>query len=287
MPCVSIGLPVYNGENFLEEALDSILAQSFSDFELIISDNASSDQTESICRSYANRDKRICYFRNTENLGAAWNFNRVFKLSSGEYFKWAAHDDVLAPDFLEKCKKILDSDSSVVLCYSKSVDIDAKGKFLKYNQHDGNIQSFKANLRFRDLILINHSCLPVFGLIRKSKLEKTKLIGKYVASDRVLLAELGMRGRFHELPEVLFYHREHSQRSTRVMPLLHSRLVWFDPKKKDRLILPFWKIFFEYMGSISRVALNHYEKTMCYFQLIKWIKLNWRMMLNDVFVSIN
>ena len=99
-PRVSIGLPVYNGELFLENALDSILSQTYSDFELIISDNASDDKTEEICRSYAARDKRVRYSRNAHNLGAAPNYNRVYHLARGRYFKWASHDDVLAPEFL-------------------------------------------------------------------------------------------------------------------------------------------------------------------------------------------
>ena len=99
-PRVSIGLPVYNGENFLEFALDSILGQTFQDFELIISDNASTDATESICRRYAAKDSRIRYYRNPNNQGAAQNYNRVFALARGEYFKWAAHDDVCKPNYL-------------------------------------------------------------------------------------------------------------------------------------------------------------------------------------------
>jgi len=114
-PRVSIGLPVYNGENYLEEAIDSILAQTYKDFELIISDNASTDRTPDICQAYANKDPRIRYYRNEKNIGAAVNFNRVFELSSSEYFKWAAHDDIIAPDYISECIEILDNDDSIVL----------------------------------------------------------------------------------------------------------------------------------------------------------------------------
>src|SRR5688572_10868700 len=98
-PRVSIGLPVYNGENYLAEAIDSILAQTFEDFELIISDNASTDRTQEICEAYAAKDGRIRYYRSEVNKGSAWNFNRVFELARGEYFKWAAHDDYIAPEY--------------------------------------------------------------------------------------------------------------------------------------------------------------------------------------------
>ena len=96
-PRVSIGLPVYNGDNYLAETLDSILAQTFTDFELIISDNGSTDRTEAICRRYAAQDHRVRYVRNPSNLGAARNYKRAFELARGEYFKWNGHDDPLAP----------------------------------------------------------------------------------------------------------------------------------------------------------------------------------------------
>ena len=102
-PRVSIGLPIYNGENLVIETLDSFLSQTFSDFEVIISDNGSIDRTQQICEDYAAKDGRIKYYRNLKNLGVAPNLNRVFELSSGEYFKWADHDDLLAPDFLLRC----------------------------------------------------------------------------------------------------------------------------------------------------------------------------------------
>jgi glycosyltransferase involved in cell wall biosynthesis len=114
---VSIGMPVCNGAKFITEALDSILNQTFENFELIVSDNASTDETGKICREYMAKDSCIRYYRSKQNFGAAWNFNHVFKLSSGKYFKWAAHDDVIAPDFPLKCVEVLERDPSVVLCH--------------------------------------------------------------------------------------------------------------------------------------------------------------------------
>ena len=101
VPLVSIGMPVFNGEDYVEAALDSILTQTFTNFELIISDNASTDRTEEICNDFADSDDRIRYYRQEKNLGAAANFNRVFELSSGKYFKWAAHDALQSLDDAE------------------------------------------------------------------------------------------------------------------------------------------------------------------------------------------
>ena len=115
IPRVTIGLPVYNGQNYLVETLESLLAQTYTDFELVISDNASTDRTEAICRQYAAGDARIRYYRNDENIGASANYNRAFELGRGEYFKWAAHDDLLAPTYLERCVEVLDANPDVVL----------------------------------------------------------------------------------------------------------------------------------------------------------------------------
>src|ERR1043165_9639676 len=124
MAKVSIGLPVYNGANYLAESIDSILQQTYSDFELIISDNASTDATEELCRSYAARDGRVRYFRQKQNLGCALNSNFVFRQSTGEYFKWISHDDLHAPRFVERCVEVPDRDPSVSICCPKGVLID-------------------------------------------------------------------------------------------------------------------------------------------------------------------
>src|ERR1041385_3327059 len=109
-PKVSVGLPVYNAENYLDDTLRNLLSQSYRDFELIISDNASTDTTEEICRDYAAKDQRIMYQRNNCNMGIAWNHNRVFHLSSGEFFMWAAHDDVRTTDYISQCVAALETD---------------------------------------------------------------------------------------------------------------------------------------------------------------------------------
>lgn len=111
MPRVSVGMPIYNGERFLKAAIESILAQTLTDFELIISDNGSTDQTQEICQAYATKDQRIRYYRSAQNFGASWNHNRVFELSTSEYFKWAACDDICKPEYLEQCVEILVDDT--------------------------------------------------------------------------------------------------------------------------------------------------------------------------------
>jgi glycosyltransferase involved in cell wall biosynthesis len=282
-PCVSIGLPVYNGEQFLKETLDAILAQTFGDFELIISDNASTDRTEEICKEYAAKDRRIRYYRNKENLGAGWNNNRVFELCTGEYFKWNAHDDVCAPEFIEQCINVLVQDPTVVLCYPKVTVIDEQGKFLSnWNglnclvppQPMMKLDSPQPHERFGELVA-PHMCYPIFGLIRASALKMTPLLGCYSAADNVLLARLGLIGRFYEVPEYLFYSRSHPQQSYKVCDDDYKYAEWWDPKNKGQIILPHWKILAEYLHAINSTPLSWVEKAYCYahtFRFIRWFR---------------
>ena len=288
-PRVSIGIPVFNGEKYLQDALDSILTQTYSDFEVIVSDNASTDRTRDICRDYALRDRRIHYTRNEYNLGAAKNFNRVFQLSSGEYFKWAAHDDVIAPHFLIKCVEILDRNPSVVLCCSGVKIIDESGKILgPFHVELDHIVSSRPQDRFGDLIFADMWCFEVFGLIRAKVLEKTPLIANHIGSDRALRAELGLRGRFFEIPEYLFFSRDHPERSVRLMPAHHLRAGWFDPANAERTVLPHWRIFFEYLRCLHRVALTRYERRRCQMHLLRWLgtNLNWARMLSELVIAV-
>src|ERR1700682_2243328 len=133
MKKITIGLPVYNGAKYLAAAMDSILAQSYGDFDLLISDNASTDGTEEICRDYAKKDPRIRYIRQRQNLGAAANHNLLIPMTDSPYFKWASHDDLLAPGFLAACVDVLDRDSTVVLASPASMLIDEVGKPLPYS----------------------------------------------------------------------------------------------------------------------------------------------------------
>src|SRR5260370_42275271 len=123
-PLLSIGLFVYNGERFLEETLDSILNQTFTNFELIISDNASTDRTAEVSQAYARRDSRIRYYRGEKNMGAGWNTRRVYELATAKYFKWAAADDILEPEFLRRCGLGLEGDVGCVVGYGRTKKVD-------------------------------------------------------------------------------------------------------------------------------------------------------------------
>ncbi|NLE30630.1 MAG: glycosyltransferase family 2 protein [Phycisphaerae bacterium] len=269
-PRVSIGLPVYNGQEFLEETLHSILNQTFNDFELIICDNASTDRTAEICRSFAKRDRRIRYYRNEINLGAAKNFNRVFSLARGEYFKWSAHDDLCSPEFLARCVEVLDNDPTVVLCYTRVGTIDRNGEPLPNEEVPLRATAFEPKDRFYD-ILHAHMCYEIFGLIRRSALQRTDLMGNYAHGDGVLLAWLGLLGRFHEVPDYLFFSRRHALQAGSRLADRYMWTEWFDPKMKGRIVLPYWRMFFAYVKAIHKTPMPVRQRWGCYWLMVRWM----------------
>jgi len=278
-PRVTLGLPVFNGQRYLRDVIDSLLAQTFSDFELIISDNCSTDATPQICLDYQAMDSRIRYYRSLRNRGGAWNYNRVFALSSGQYFKWAADDDVYAPEFLEKCVRVLDRDPSIALCYTKTNIIDQDGAVVGTHDYETthvhgmkNLSSKSPYMRFGDLISLLYPMQAIFGVIRRSTLERTQLMGNYIGSDRNLLVEIGLIGRIQEIPEYLFFYREHPRAYRNVSPWWqpNPKLLskWWDPTRTQKIIYIYNLL--EYFRSVGYVQSSLLDRALCYAQIIKW-----------------
>jgi len=207
-PLVSIGMPVYNGEQFIRESLDSLLAQDYDNFELIISDNASTDRTQEICKEYLAKDSRIQYYCNLTNLGAVKNFNRVFELSHGKYFMWASDHDLWHPTFLSRCISILEDDALVVLAYSRTESIDSEGNSLYLYKDQINTRGMPPLNRYKYLLNNLSKCNMIYGLIRSEVLNDTDLFKNIIGPDNLLLAELALEGYFVQIKEVLFYRRK-------------------------------------------------------------------------------
>ncbi|HET7325938.1 MAG TPA: glycosyltransferase family 2 protein [Nocardioidaceae bacterium] len=244
MPLVTVGMPVYNGDRYLKEAIDSILAQDLGDsgsLELVISDNGSTDGTEEICRAVVAADDRVRYVREPVNRGAAWNYNQVLELARGTYFHWAACDDRFAPSYLARCVHALQADPAVVLAYATTSVIDGDGRTIKtWRPRPGYARQARAADRFRDVLWHSVMCFEVFGVTRRSQLLETSGIGAFPGSDRPLLAELALRGRFQHIDEPLFVNRVHQRDSMHLYPGAKERARWFDPSSTMKF--PHWRL---------------------------------------------
>ncbi len=268
---LSIGLPVFNGARYLPQALAALIDQTWSDYELIVIDNASTDKTEEVCRAFASVDKRIRYFRNTENLGAARNYMLTLHHARGAFFKWAAHDDVCAPTFLARCIEELASRSDVVLCHSQSRKIDADGRVGGLYDHEVEALDELPSHRFRRMIRTPHYCIPIFGVMRTEVLRATPGHGGFVGADRNLLAELALHGKIRLIPEPLFERRQHAQTSLAMFRDERARLAWFEPKHHGRRSFPTWRRLREYGASIRRAPLSPAERIQCLAELGGWL----------------
>ncbi|NJK38917.1 MAG: glycosyltransferase family 2 protein [Oscillatoriales cyanobacterium RM2_1_1] len=268
-PKIVLGLPVYNGENYLRNALDSILSQTLQNFQIIISDNASIDATGAIAREYADRDPRILYYRQPRNIGASRNFNFVFQPGDAPYFKWAAHDDVLEPDYLRSCVELLDQDQNLVMAHSASLKINAKGEKIGTYDADLKLSDNSARARFWRIIWADHFT-EIFGVMRSDVVATTKLYGSYIGSDRNLLAELLLWGDLGYVKQHLFCRRKHSASYMDSLKNNRDRLKWFDPDVQIPNMLVGYVKLNEYLSSIARAPLSAAEKLDCLNVLIEW-----------------
>jgi glycosyltransferase involved in cell wall biosynthesis len=299
-PKVSIGMPVYNGERLLPETLDSILAQTFPDFELVISDNASTDATPEICRRYMDRDSRIRYERNATNIGIIANHNRTFRLSRAPYFKWQAHDDLLAPEFLERCVAILDEDQTTVLVGTRVALVDEHGAALPFDATKGMYVTEDGEEIPRPAgtdMLASHERIKrfgsvltdvagpvytefVYGLFRSDALRRTMLNEGYIGAEKVLLSRLSLMGRFREVPMELFVRRYHPGHAGRT-----GRSRWkgaidiaksYDPDRRV-ILFPLMRQVRGYLRAITDADITTAEKMRCALMVVnKVATVGWR-----------
>jgi glycosyltransferase involved in cell wall biosynthesis len=266
-PRITVGIPVHNGEKYLPTAVDSVLRQDYEDFEVIISDNASTDSTPEICREYAARDKRIHYVRSQANIGAAPNFNRVFALAQGEYFKWLSHDDECYPAFLSSCMEVLEeAPDSVTLVYPLCEVIDEGGNFRRRIVEDVKTSAPRPDQRFRRVVFNRTSAQALCGLIRSKHLRQTRLRGSFPMDDCALLAELALLGELWEIPRVLLKIRLHPGNANRLHTTGRSLAAWMDPVNKNKTFFlpPEVRLLVEGFRSVEHVPLRPVDKLLCY-----------------------
>jgi glycosyltransferase involved in cell wall biosynthesis len=257
-------MPVYNGERFLPDALDSILGQTFGDFRLVVSDNGSRDATERICREYADRDRRVDYFRYESNRGAAWNYNNVFALCETRFFRWAAADDAFARTCFERCAEVMsEAPTSVVMCYPQTLIIDEEGAVVGPYDDDLDLRFRAPHERIRPIVRHMVQGNPVFGLVRTEVLRATRGHGSFPAADWVLMLEIALQGEVWEIPERLFLRRRHLGISRVLNPSPEHYTLWVDPTAKpvrhERL-----RLLREYMAAVRHADLSAAERARCY-----------------------
>lgn len=273
-PRLSIGLAVYNGENYLAESLDALLGQSYEDFELIISDNASTDGTAGICDHYRKQDSRIRYIRQPRNIGLAPNHNFVFEQARGELFKWASHDDLYARDLLQSCVDALDENPHVVLAHSWTAMVDGSGAVEKKVEYPLATASLHAPERFRSMLFADGGD-DVYGVVRANILRRTALHGSHHHADRTITTEMALQGPFYQVPDWLYFRREHPGRQERRYTTVRTRCANMDPRRADRIRHPAVRLYAEYIlayvAAIRRAPLSHADRQECYRCLAQWL----------------
>jgi hypothetical protein len=267
-------MPVYNGANYLAEAIESILAQTYEDLELVICDNASTDETPEICRAFAAKDERIRLVRNPQNIGAGPNYNKVFRMSRGELFKIANHDDICEPTFIERCVEVLDSRPDVICAYPSTVDIDTDGKIVAELPARPAFASADSLTRIWEALRFGDEPMAIFGVMRSDVVAKTGLMPSAPSADRIWLAELLMHGPFVEVAEPLFLHREFPERSTHAAGRGHASMAWWDPSMVKTLSFPYWRMLRLLTSAIKRSPLSAREKISAYRLVPRWAMTN-------------
>lgn len=210
-PAATVGIPVYNGERFLEQCLESVLSQTASDIEIIVSDNASTDRTPEICRRYAAMDSRIVALRSPENRGAAWNHNRVLAASRAPLFQWLGADDYLAPEHVERCAAALAANPAAVACVSATTVVDELGAAVAWPDVGMPLDALDPVARYASMLDSwppNHN--PFYSVFRASAIERAPRLGSYLGADRLFVAGVAALGPFVKLPEPMFFRRKHA-----------------------------------------------------------------------------
>ncbi len=271
-PTLTIGLPVYNGEKYLRQALDSLLAQSFTDFELIISDNASTDSTSSICREYAARDARIRYVHQPTNIGAAPNHNLLPTLARGRYFKWASHDDLYDQDLVRVCIEWLREHPEAILVHAWDARIDSEGNMSVPTPYVLDTANPSPSARLRSL-LRDPGGDDFYGVMRTDVLLRRGPHGSHFNADRTFMAGLVLYGPFHQVPQVLYFRREHPDRLTRSS--LRRKVAGLDPNRSNRLRHPAGRLYAEYLignfQAVRQAPLSAADRRRCYLEVVGWM----------------
>jgi glycosyltransferase involved in cell wall biosynthesis len=273
VPRLSIGLPVYNGEKYVAESIEALLGQSYEDFELIISDNASTDGTAAICARYARQDSRIRYVRQEHNIGCAPNHNFVITAARGELFKTASHDDLYGRELIRQCIEALDEYPQVVLAHSWSAVIDKSGAVTELVDYPVDTAATRAPDRFRSMLFDGWGD-DEGGVIRTSVLRRVALHDSYHFADRIFTTEIGLHGPFYMVPDWLYFRRKHAGQGGAHADL-RRRCTNLDPRRASRLRHPAARLYAEYilgyLKAVRHAPISAADRRECYQLLARWM----------------
>lgn len=260
VPRLTVGMPVWNVQSTIRESIESVLGQDWTDLELIVSDNASTDATPDILAEYERNDPRVRVVRHEVNRGGAANFSGLVPLARSPYFKWQSGDDVILPGYLSRCIEVLDQDPGVVLAYCRTVMVDDGGRFWRNHDDRLDLRQPQTWRRLHDFARYRWLCNAQFGVVRTEVLRQTSLIAPKVSSDVTLLAELALRGRFHEVPDRLFQRRV-AATSAGLGDLTGAEVArWFDPRARRAAVSPDMRVLWDTHVAIARAPLTPLEK---------------------------
>jgi glycosyltransferase involved in cell wall biosynthesis len=271
-PKVSIGMPVYNGEKTLAKAIESILNQDYTNIEIIISDNCSTDSTFAICQKYRKEDARIQYTRFDKNRGTIANFNNVFNLSSGDFFMWASHDDFHEPSFISECIRSFANNPEAALCAPKMKGIISP----KATHHwIGDLSTFKdkSSVVGRYFETLQHfPAVAIYGLYRSSMIRKTSLLPNGVGADLLFIQNLSLYGSFIQSDQVIFTYYGREKWNT----VDQDYAVFYGERKKPWFYSPFLIVFFNQIKIVVNCHLAMRTKfgligVLVYFQAGQFI----------------
>jgi len=287
-PLLSFALPIRNGEQLLPKLLDSLLAQDFQNFEIVISDNASTDSTADICQRYAQQDSRIRYFRNPENIGILANFNRLINLCQGEYMRWIGWDDWLEPNYASTCIEMLKSRPDAIGVTTNQDFFDENGTrdFLEYRgqrldfptirkRYERALWFVTSDFRYLD---------PIYSMVRRDVLQK---IGGHrldvLNADQVLGIEMIVAGPFLHAPAYLA-HRGKLHFNTPFEKLLekcyHNQAAKVKKQNYLHILAAFW-------APIQKSSLSRWEKFRCLLPFIRCsLIFTWHFAIKDTFLKL-
>jgi glycosyltransferase involved in cell wall biosynthesis len=257
---ISIGLPVFNGETYLRDALEATLGQTYGDFELIISDNASTDRSLAICEEYARSDDRIRVIRQPRNCGVNANHQIVFRESKGDFFRWANADDIPSPDLLKHAVETLHQDRALVAYIPDTINLDGSGNPLKHFPRNLNLRSENPVERVQAVLTRNYQMVFDQGLIRRSTLTATTCRWDYFGWDFILLLDLALRGQLANIEGPILQRRMHNDSAAHATRKVSEVREWVDPSIRSKILLPHWKWVWERIRSVLHSQLDSTEK---------------------------